>query len=580
MKKALSFILSLCLLLSLFSGCSRQTEVTTQALAGDKPTENVINGQNNTNSILAHDGSLYDVSFSDFELDASYSESGATKIRLNGTGADITGGGAAADGSVVTVSAAGTYIISGSLSDGRIIVDNEAKTDIHLVLNSVNITCSNNAAVFIKQAGNTKITLVGDNTLSDEGEYVLNEEEEPTAVLFSKDDLAINGEGSLTVLANYKDGITSKDDLKITGGTYSITAADDGLVGKDILAVKDGSFTVNAGGHGFKSSNDTDEDKGIIHIEGGDFTVSADGDGFHSVTAIQTLGGSFVINSKDDGFHSDASVMVNGGNINIESCYEGIEGKDVFINDGTIYVTSTDDALNAAGGSSDAAAAGPRGGAMGGTGNTLTVNGGYVCIKTGGDGIDINGSGYINGGTVIVCGPQDSGNASIDYDGQFEVSGGTLITAGSSRMAQVPSGSSAVYTVACNTETQPAGTLVHIEDADGNNIVTFAPCVDYSFVSVTSPLLKKDSTYKFALGGSAEGACLDGLYENPVYTAGGDMTEFTLTDIVTYIGGSGIEQGGNGFEGPRGNKGGMPMPGGETRPEKPEDNKFKGSKPQ
>ena len=572
----MAIILAIAMMVSLFAGCSKAdtTDTTASTEAGNRefPTQNGINGENNTLSIPNHDGSLYEVKLSDKHADASYNEASATKITLKGDSIDVNGSGAGVSGSVVTISATGTYIVSGKLNDGQIIVNNEAKEDIHIVLDGADITCSNSAAIFIQQAGNTKITLVGENHLADVGEYVLDAEEEPTAVLFSKDDLVINGTGSLDVKANYNDGITSKDDLKLINATLTIDAKDDAVVGKDTLAVKDVNLTIKSGGNGLKSSNDTDEDKGIIHVESGIFNIESTGDCFHGVTAVQVLGGEFNLSSKDDGFHSDRSLMLNGGNINITNCYEGLEGRDIFVNDGVIYINSTDDAINAA---SDIAtqqnmsSTSNNGGGrnwfmMGDSGNTLTINGGYICIKAGGDGIDINGTAYINDGMVIVNGPQSGANGSLDYGQEFVVTGGTIITAGSSGMAQVPTATSTVYTVAGRVNGNN-GDVIHIEDENGNNVLTFTPSVSFSFFSFTSGELKKDGKYYYSIGGSVSGDNKDGVYSAPQYTAEGELTEFTMTDVVVYVG-----EGGGGFTGfnPGGGFPGGNFPGGNGgRPE-------------
>lgn len=555
-KRKIAFVLVAAFCLSLFAGCSKpEQNQFAEHNVTQKPEENVIMDKNNTQSIPNHDGSLYDISVDDHDADSTYNENG-TKIELADGDIRISGAGASAQGNIVTISAGGTYIISGSLSDGQIIVEDKGKSDIHLVLNNIDITCSNSSALFIKQSGETKITITGENRLADVGEYILNDEEEPTAVLFSKDDLVINGEGNLTVEANYNDGITSKDDLKIISADITINAVDDAIVGKDSLAVKDVNFTINAGGHGLKSSNDSNGQKGIIHIESGSFDIDTTGDCFHAATAIQVIDGSFNLISEDDAFHSDASVMIEGGNINVKSCYEGIEGRDVFINGGVIYITSDDDAINAASdvsaqtGGAEKVGFGGKGFMMGETGNTLTINGGYICIRASGDGIDINGASYIKGGTIIVNGPVSGADGSLDYSQEFVVTGGTLITAGSAQMAQVPSDNSTVYTVAGRYDGE-SGTVIHIEDESGADIVTFAPCVDFSFFTVTSPEFAKEGKYYYNIGGSAEGDSLDGLYTSPNYTPDDEMTEFVITDTVTYIG----EGGASGFMNGFGNKG-------------------------
>ncbi|MEK6263840.1 MAG: carbohydrate-binding domain-containing protein, partial [Clostridium sp.] len=158
-------------------------------------------------------------------------------IKLNDTGATLEGTGATVVDSKITITTAGIYVISGKLNDGQIIVDIEDKGTVKLVLNGAEVNCSNSSPLYIKSAKKTIISLEAgtENIISDGKKYVSTDDR--NAAIFSQDDLTINGTGNLTVRGNYNDGITSKDDLKITGGNITIYSTDDGLVGKDLVAV-------------------------------------------------------------------------------------------------------------------------------------------------------------------------------------------------------------------------------------------------------------------------------------------------------------------------------------------------------
>lgn len=184
--------------------------------------------------------------------------SDATTITLAGTSASVEGTGAEAANGSVTITAAGTYVISGSLSDGQIIVDTADADSVHIILNGVELTDSDSAPIYIKSAEKVILTLAEGtaNTVTDGSTYTLNTDEEPSAAIFSKADLTINGTGSLVVTANYNDGITSKDDLNIVSGTLDVKAADDGLVGKDRVYIEGGTISIDAVGDGIKSTND------------------------------------------------------------------------------------------------------------------------------------------------------------------------------------------------------------------------------------------------------------------------------------------------------------------------------------
>ena len=238
-------------------------------------------------------------------------------IKLNGTGATFEGTGATVTDSKITITTAGVYVISGKLNNGQIIVDVQDKGTVKLVLNGTEITSGDNAAIYVKAAGKTIISLQEgtENIINDGTKYVFADAttDEPGAAIYSKDDLTINGTGKLTVHGNYKDGITSKDDLKITGGDIKVYSADDGLMGKDIVAVKAGTIAVEAGGDGIKASNDTEELKGDVAVEGGSFNIKSKGDGIQANTSVLISAGTFTIASGGGSANAAAKAEENMG---------------------------------------------------------------------------------------------------------------------------------------------------------------------------------------------------------------------------------------------------------------------------
>ncbi len=437
-------------------------------------------------------------------LENAPAASGTTRIILNNDSITVDGTGASASGSIATITSAGTYSISGTLTDGRIIVNTQDQETVKLVLNGINIYSSTNAPLSIMSAENTIIELADntENYITDANSYIFEnaETDEPDAALFSKSDLTIQGSGSLIVDANYNDGIASKDGLVIAGGTINISSTDDGIRGKDYLLVQAGMITVNAGGDGLKSTNDEDTTKGYISIEdgsinitaagdaiqaetdvtisGGQFTLTSGGgssntvisdlsakgikaavaitiddgiftinsadDAIHSSANISINGGSIAASSGDDGIHADTTLVINGGDIRISKSYEGIESADVTINAGNIHIVSSDDGLNVAGGVDGSSTNGrPGQNDFNPSGNNyLYINGGYIVINSVGDGVDVNGSVEMTDGKLIVNGPVDNGNGPLDYDGTFKITGGFIVAAGSSGMAQAPNTSS------------------------------------------------------------------------------------------------------------------------------------------
>lgn len=235
--------------------------------------------------------------YSEEKLDDTWDEKEAVEILCEGKTAVAEGEGVRTEDGIVTINQEGTYVLTGTLDDGQLIIDVENKGDVKLIFNGISLTSTSTAPVYIKE-GNVVVTLAPDteNTVTDGKEYLYEEgEDEPKAAIFAKDDLTFNGTGSLTVNGNYNNGIQCKDDLKFVTGTYHIIAANNGIVGKDSVSVKNGNFTIEAGNDGIKSTNIDETDKGYILIEGGAFTITAGADGIQAETLLRINNGEFDI---------------------------------------------------------------------------------------------------------------------------------------------------------------------------------------------------------------------------------------------------------------------------------------------
>ena len=300
----------------------------------------------------------------------------------------------------------------------------------------------------------------------------------------SKDGLVI-ASGTIAVTAA-DDGIRGKDYLVVRDGRITVNAKGDGLKSDDAedatkgyIAIENGALKITAGGDAIQAETDVvvaggtltlssgggykarvDENtsaKGIkgvasVVIDGGTFAIDAADDAIHSNDRIVINGGKFVMATGDDGIHADATLKINGGDIRITNSYEGIESAVITINGGDIHLVSSDDGLNVAGGSEGSGmgqppAPGGRPGRPGGPGQDaftytgkqyLYINGGYVAIEAGGDGVDVNGAITMTDGVVIVNGPIQQMNSALDYDAFFNISGGFVVAAGSAGMAQAP----------------------------------------------------------------------------------------------------------------------------------------------
>ena len=236
--------------------------------------------------------------YSDYELDDSFDRQSAASITLSGSTAQSNGSGVSINNATVTISKEGCYLISGELEDGQIIVDAGDSDKVQLVLDNASIHCSTGSAILVRNADNVKVTLAADseNELSDGTEYQ-TDDDNPDAALFSKDDLVINGSGSLTVQGNYKHGIAGNDDLVITGGRLTVNSLSHVLRGKDSVAILDGTFVLTSQKDGIQASNTEDSTKGWVQIDGGNFTIQSSGDGIQAETNLSIYDGSFTITS-------------------------------------------------------------------------------------------------------------------------------------------------------------------------------------------------------------------------------------------------------------------------------------------
>jgi hypothetical protein len=342
--KAAALMLIIALAATSISGCKSQT-----ATEGTAVSQSAQADTDGTTDSSSQDVTV-DKEFTDRDKDGSYDESNGVKINLNAAGVEAEGTGISVSGSTVTISREGTYIVSGTLENGQVIVDAADTDKVQIVLDNAEINCETSAAIYVKSADKVFVTLAEgtENKLSGGTEYINTDDNTVDGVIFSKDNLTVNGGGSLEVNANYKHGIVSKDTLAITGGTISITAVSQCLSGKDEVKILDGTFQLTTSGKAVKSDNGDDTSLGNIYVAGGTFAVNSKDDSFHASGNIVIDGGTFTVESEDDAFHADQDVVVNDGTITVTGSYEGLEGYRVSINGGEISIKTSDDGINAA----------------------------------------------------------------------------------------------------------------------------------------------------------------------------------------------------------------------------------------
>lgn len=285
MKKTISIVLCILLLLIAFTGC--QSNLTTDTAQEDS-TEN--------SNVIEADFSSTDADmFTSRDEDASYDESSAVKIELNGSSAKSSSSSVKISDSTVTLTQEATYIVSGTLNDGMIVVDASDTAKIQIVLNGANITSDSSAPIYIKQANKVFVTLVGDNSLANGGTFTAVDENNIDAVVFSKQDLTFNGSGSLTVTSPVGHGIVAKDDLVITGGTYSIASASHGIDANNSVRIKNAVISSNSGKDGVHAENTDDTSKGFVYISSGTLDFDCEGDGISASSYLQIKDGIFNI---------------------------------------------------------------------------------------------------------------------------------------------------------------------------------------------------------------------------------------------------------------------------------------------
>lgn len=466
--------------------------------------------------------------FTKRDLAGTYDESEAVKITLSGKTAACNSSNVQIKDGVVTIKAAGVYVLSGTFTDGTIVVDAGDDDKVQLVLDGVSITAVDYAAIYAKNADKVFVTLAegAENSLTVSGDYVQTDDNNVDAVIFAKCDLTLNGTGSLTVKDTTGHGIVSKDDLVVTGGTYTIYSQDHCLNGKDSVRIADGTFNLSCDEDGIHAGNDDQQD-GYVYIEGGDINISVG----------------------DDALHAEGLLIITGGDIDVSKSCEGVEGYKILVTGGDIDVISGDDGFNAAGGSSgsgdnhDGFGDGP---GMGGVDMDadndayILITGGTININANGDGIDSNGCIGITGGSVYVLGPSDNGNGAMDYGICAAITGGEIVAVGGSGMAQGFGDESTQCSALVNfDEWVDAGETITLTDSDGKEVLSYRVDKKFNSVVISTSDMKQGETYTL--------------------TVGDQSSTFTLDDI-TYSEGSG------GMQRPGGNldNGGMQRPGGNS----------------
>ncbi|MCH5315561.1 MAG: carbohydrate-binding domain-containing protein [Eubacterium sp.] len=468
--KRFSILILSVLIISAFVGCS----------AGNK-TE--MHDDNSTTKAQAHTNIPDDSDmFTERDKDTNYDETKAIKITLAKNSIKCSKDKVKISGNTATILGEGTYIISGKLNDGQIVVDADDSDKLQLVLDGAEINCNSSAPIYVKQADKVFVTLAPNskNTLTNNKEFVADGDTNVDSVIFSKDDITLNGNGSLEINTTCGHGIVSKDDLKLTSGTFNINASGHAVRANDSVRIAGGEYTFTSQKNGIHAENSKDASLGFVYISGGNINIKSDNDGidsssytqikngniniiagggaenaevkrdefegFHngnysdndesSVSAkgikadaeLTVDGGTININSADDAIHSNSDVSVNGAEITISTGDDGIHSdSNIVIYDGTINISQSYEGIE---------------------GNTVEIKGGTISVKASDDGLNASGgkdsSGFDGGmrkdefaadssASITISGGKLTVNAfgdGIDSNGNLYVSGGETYVSG------------------------------------------------------------------------------------------------------------------------------------------------------
>lgn len=470
MKKIIYLFFAILMVFSTLSGCNKD----------DTVNGNNSEGVSSSNPVDVEFVKNTDKMFTERDLKNEYDENAAIIVKLNENTVNASSDSVKISGNTITLTEDATHIISGTLNDGMIIVNAPNTAKMQIVFDGVNINSKTSAPLYILECDKVFLTLAEgtQNSLSNSGEYKAIDENNIDSVIFSKQDLTLNGTGSLSITSPAGHGIVSKDDLVITGGNYTVNSASHGIDANDSIRVSNADIKIDAGKDGLHAENNDDEALGYIYISSGNFEIEAEGDGISAASFLQiengniniTAGGGWengtkessdfwggfkgggkpqrstiitttsddsstsmkgikasnkmlisngniTINSADDAIHSDVSLAIIDGNLKISTGDDALHAEQTLdITSGDINITESYEGIEAL---------------------NINIKGGSIKLKASDDGLNAaggNDSSGIQGGRDGMFGGMGSGrpgkgNAggmSSNANGSIEISGGTL----------------------------------------------------------------------------------------------------------------------------------------------------------
>lgn len=571
MKKSVKCIIAIIMIIAVISlvGCSENE----QKPNGDPNGNNNIIGDNN-NTSEEIDVPSADGMFTDADKKQDYDRSDLQTITLSGDSVTTQSTNVTVEEGFITISGKGTYFITGNGTNQTIIVDADEEKP-RIVLSSLTINNSEYASIYVKSADKVFIILEGENTLITTTSLKSIGDQKVDGVIYSKDDLAIKGDGSLTI-SSPKHGIVGNDDLKITGGTINVTASNHAIKANDSVRITGANIATDSGKDGIHVENEEDSEKGYFYMESGSIKATSKGDGIDASSTVQILGGSFditttgddlsdtstkgiksdldmlisdativvssyddsihsnssikiqsgtlTLSSGDDGIHADSSLVITGGDISITKSYEGLEGQNISISGGAINIVASDDGINSAGGNDTATEQRPGQGSFNSSLNCfIEISGGEIIVNAQGDGIDSNGSILVTGGTTIIYGPTSGGDGALDYETTGTITGGTFVAIGSQGMAMNFT-SATQGSILVTVGNQKAGSSINIKNSNGETLFEVATSAKtYASVLISAPRLTQGESYTITAGTYSQTIKLSSLIYDSSNGMGGGM---------------------------------------------------------
>ncbi|MFT4445754.1 MULTISPECIES: carbohydrate-binding domain-containing protein [unclassified Parvimonas] len=445
-------LFSLAILSGCLISCSKTTkEANTQSMQNMKINKTNSNAKSNI--------------FSDDDYDAMVDENNSTVLNLSDI-SNIKGKNISVSGNVVTISSGGTYILTGKLDEGQIVVNAKSDDKVRLVFKGVEISSSKGNLILVENAKKTIITLASDSNNKLELKGNFSKDDNKDSVIFSKSDLSFNGTGILNLLSPYGRGIVSQDKVVFVDGKYTMDTAGNTISAKNSVAIADGKYDIKAGEKGTGLKVRGNEKKGTVFIANGKLDISAG----------------------KDGINSNSNVTINNGKINIKSEENGIESENIDIRGGNTRVVSKDDGIIT---SSEK--------------NTemdslfIRIVGGKVSIHSKNNGLNSKGDISISGGETFVESSNNDDKSAINYGGSAKITGGTFIATGNGSTTKTFGDSSTQGSILMSFSKKTKENL-KVLDENGKTLAEYKPKSEYKSVIVSTKDIKEYKKYKLVAG--------------------------------------------------------------------------------